>query len=249
MPKATEEQIAQMKDWSAVGLSNREIAKKLGWKNPTADRSVARYIKKSKESFTKKVDKAKTLDEYTKEQRLELLQEKLKTTPRVRIVFSALNPEEKAMFEDEYSSIIKSTDSLTEAEEQTLFTAILSYVLAMRALKLKHVQEDLHQKTINGEILEGDPGFTMRLDDRYQKEYDSHMNKYTSMMKDSKMSRAQRLDKVKTDRRTLVDLAEELSQKTAQADAALRIEELSRLRDEELKKLFEEGHIHGEFTE
>lgn len=249
MPKATEEQIAQMLDWSAVGMTHKQIAQKLGWSNATAERSVARYLKKAKEDFDAKARSARTLDEYTREERLRILQEKLSTTPRFRIVFTGLNADEKAMFEDEYYSIVKSTDSLTEAEEQTLFTAILSYVLAMRALTMKNQEENLFAQSMAGEIEEEDANYRRRVDERFQKEYESHMGKYNAMMKDLKMSRAQRLDKVKTERRTLVDVAEELSTKTAQADAAVRIEELSRLQDEELKRLFEGGHIFGEFVE
>jgi hypothetical protein len=44
-----------------------------------------------------------------------------------------------------------------------------------------------------------------------------------------------------------VDLAEELSHRTTQAQVATEIERLNKLSDEELKKLLEAGHVLGEF--
>lgn len=252
MPKANKDQIKKILDLHDANLSDQEIADKLGWKNKTAARSVARYRKQAQQDTEEKGSESsflKTLDEFTREERFEYLKKTLKSMPRIKMTFNSLNNDEKEMFQDEYFKIIRSTESLTEAEEQTLFTAILSFVLAMRSLTLKNLEEERYADSLRGVLKKGDAGFTTRVDDRFQKEYEKHMDKYSSLMKDLKLSRAQRLDKVKTERKTLVDLAEELSTKTAQADAATRIEELSKKRDGELKRLIEEGILFGDFTD
>ncbi len=249
MAKETPENIATILDCANLGMSDVDIAEKLGWTNKTAARTVGRIRKKHQEKAATALQEAKTLDEYTREERLKKLEALFETTPRYKIVFNSLSVDEKAMFRDEYFAIIKSTDTLTEPEEQTLFTAILSYVLAMRALQFKHREENLYARTLAGEFDEEDPEWRRHVDDRFQKEYDSHMRKYTDMMKDLKMSRSQRLDKVRTEKKTLIDIAEELSVRTAQADAATQIEELSKLKDEELERLLENGWLYGEFVE
>lgn len=249
MPKASPEQIENILDWSKLGMSDVDIAAKLGWKNKTAARTVGRLRKTHQDKRDTEAEEAKTLDEYTREDRIKLLSRLFETTPRYKIVFNALDSDEQSFFKDEYFNVIKSIDTLTEPEEQTLFTAILSYVLAMRALKFKHIEEDFYRRTLAGEFEEDEPEYRRHVDDRFQKEYESHMRKYTDMMKDLKMSRSQRLDKVRTERVTLIDVADELSTRTAQADAATQIEQLSKLHDEELKRLLDNGYLHGSFVE
>jgi hypothetical protein len=237
-------------------LNYTDIAKKMAarypdhWDFKNAHRAASKIIKEHRNRLVSVVkDTEKTLDEMTREERFGFIQSKLKNTPRFKMAFRNFTNDEKELFVDEYLSILKETDSLTSAEEQMLFTGIFELILAFQAIGRKQREEDLYQRTINGEFQEGDAQFRRFVDDKYQKEYDQHMKLYQKTMTELKMSRKERLDKVKTERRTLVDLAEELSSKTAQADAAAHIEELSKLRDEELKSMIENKYIHGVFED
>ena len=108
-----------------------------------------------------------------------------------------------------------------------MFAAVLEFVLAFQALNRKEMEEKLRDRTLDGEFDENDPRYRRHVDDKYQKEYDQHMKLY----------------------QTLVDLAEALSQKNAQAEVADEIENLSKLKDKELKKLIDEGYVWGVFGE
>lgn len=248
MPKViSDSEKSKIEAYVNQGMNDSQIVSALGWTHKTAVRTV-RKIRLSFKDLKSIIEvNTKTLDEMSKEERFEYLKDNIEKFPRVKMIFKAFNIEEKAVFLDEYLRIMRSMDSVTEAEEQTLFTAILEYVLACRSLKLKSLEEDLYERSMNGEFAKGDPEFRNRVDDRFQREYESHMKQYESLLKTSKATRNQRLSEVKSERRSLVDVAEELSNKTAQADAAEKIVQLSKLRDEELKRLVENGHLFGEF--
>jgi len=263
MPKANDDERALIARLSEQGHTQQYIAEQLGWRNKTAVRSVARVIKQLREEQSLDLTEdapapvdEKTLDEMTREQRVTYLKRKINETPRFRFVFKAFSTEEQSVFIDEYVNIVSSIDSLTEAEEQTLFAAIGEYVLAYRALNFKTQEERWWQDSMEGTIRpesedgEADPRFR-RINDseKYQKQYDSHMKLYQKGISELKMSRVQRMKEVRSDRKSLVDVIEAFSHKNAQADASEQIVKLSRLQDEELKQMLENGYIYGIFED
>lgn len=247
------EQREMVNKLSDEGHSHVEIAKRMSdsypddWGAKTAHRSVARILKNAADEVIP--DNSKTLDEMTREERFRHIQEHLEQTPRFRMTFSKFNDTERLMFIDEYLNVIRSTNSLTEIEEQTLFAAILEYVLAYQALNRKEQEEKFRDDTMEGVYTEGDPQFRRIVDDKYHKEYDAHMKMYQKFSSELKMSRAQRLKEITSQKISLVDLAQDLSSKNAQSEVAEEIDRLSKIKDSELKKLLELGHLHGIFEE
>lgn len=238
---------------SKDGIPNTEIARRMkesypdNWSAKNAHRSVAKIVAEAN-AIDEKAN-AKTLDEMTRDERFRFIESRLQTSPRFKIAFKNFGPEDKNLFVSEYLEVIKSTDTLTEVEEQAVFAAVLEFVLAFQALNRKEKLEKLRDQTIEGKFEEDDPRFTRVVDDKYQKEYDQHMKLYQKGMEQLKMSRQQRLKEIRSQKQTLVDLAEALSQKNAQAEIADEIEKLSKLKDSELKKLLDNGHVHGIFEE
>lgn len=263
MPKAfPEEQRLMVKELSDQGKNNTEVAKIMAerfpdnWGSKTAHRTVARILKEFDPSSIvvedlkpAKKPVIKTLDEMTREERSRYIEARMQATPRFRMTFRNFNTEEKEVFVDEYMQVIRSTETLTEVEEQALFASILELVLALQSLGRKEAQEQLRDQSLNGEIPEDDPRFLRVVDDKYQREYDQHMKLYQKGMEQLKMSRKDRLKEVRSQKQSLVDLAEELSSKNAQSEVADEIERLSKLKDDELERLLELGHIHGIFDE
>ena len=215
------------------------------WSSQYANRTVAKMLREE----TAPVIDNKTLDEMSREERFRFIEGRLQGSARFRMVFKNFDNEEKELFIDEYLNVIKSTDTLTEVEDQAVFAAILEFVLGVQALNRKEVEEKLRDRTLSGEFDEGDPRYRRHVDDKYQKEYDQHMKLHQKGMSELKMSRAQRLKEVRSQKQTLVDLAETLSNKNAQSEVADEIERLSKLKDDELKRLLDLGHIHGVFSE
>jgi hypothetical protein len=236
---------------SKQGYTYVEIAKQMSerypatWNAKNAARSVARILKGKNDDG----DDEKTLDEMTRDERANFIEAKLQGTPRFKLAFRNFNDEEKQVFVDEYISVIKSTESLTEVEEQALFASVLELVLAFQALARKEREERLFERSQNGELSQDDPQYRRFVDDRYHKEYDAHMKLYQKGMEQLKMSRSQRLQQVRSQKQTLVDLAQELSSRNAQAEVAEEIERLSKMKDDELKRLIDEGHLFGVFED
>jgi hypothetical protein len=236
---------------SKQGYNYVDIAKMMAekfptsWNSKTANRSVARILKGKKDD----AEDDKTLDEMTRDERVNHIESRLQQTPRFRITFEHFTQEERDLFVSEYLQVIKSTDTLTEAEEQALFASVLEFILALQALSRKEREETWFTQSANGQIPETDARYRRFADERYAKEYDAHMKLYQKGMEQLKMSRHQRLHEVRSQKVTLVDLASELSSKNAQAEVAEEIERLSKVKDEELKKMMDNGHLFGVFEE
>jgi hypothetical protein len=255
----TQQELTVIAQYAELGKSDQEIADILGWSQDMADaaRAVAKQrrklsLKKTGEDAIPKTEvvsltKSKLLEVMTRQERFDFIKSRIKTNPRNVIVFEALSKEEEAFFLSEYYNVLQSTDSITEAEEQQLFAAIIEYVLAYRSMRFKTEEERCVQETLNGEHDKDDARYKLKVDPRHGEDYDRHLKTYQDLMSGLKMSRKQRLDKVKSDRRTLVDVASELSTSSAQAMAADEIERMSALGDEELAKLVKDGYVLGLF--
>lgn len=261
MPKRviTQEELAVIAQYAELGKSDEEIADILGWSAIMSDapRAVAKQrrkldLKKRGPEALPKSDisvlaKSKLLEVMTRQERFDFIKARINTNPRNVLVFKSLSIEEQAFFLSEYYNILQATDSITEAEEQQLFAAIIEYVLAYRSLNLKSEEEKCVQETLAGQHEKDDVRYRLKVDPRHEEAYSTHLNNYKAFMNDLKMSRKQRLDKVKSDRRTLVDIASELSTTSAQATAADEIERMSMLADDELRRLVQNGHVLGIF--
>lgn len=236
---------------SGEGRAAPEIAKIMAEKFPEAwnTKDAARSIRRILNHEKVIVKSEKTLDEMTRQERFGFIEHKLQTTQRFKIAFKNFDTAEKELFIEEYLNIVKATDSLTEIEEQSLFSGILELILALQALSRKEREEKLFESSMNGEIRDGDPKFRRMVDDRYQKEYEAHMKLYHKCIEGLKMSRTQRLTEVRSQKQTLVDLSQELTSKNAQSEVAEEVTRLSKLKDEELQKMINEGHIFGIFNE
>lgn len=246
-PKEERELVIQL---SKQGNTYVEIAKLMAekfpsWNAKNASRSVARILKGKSDDG----EDDKTLDEMTRDERAIFIENKLQGTPRFKLAFRNFDEEEKEVFIGEYISVIKSTESITEAEEQALFASVLELVLALQALSRKEREEKWFEDSVAGRISDTDPKFRRFVDDRYHKEYDAHMKLYQKGMEQLKMSRSQRLQAVRSQKQTLIDLAQELSSRNAQAEVSEDIERLSKQKDEELKKLIDNGHLFGIFED
>ncbi len=239
------------------GMGNTDIAREMKkefpdeWSSQYAHRTVARILKEAADKAIIKptVDPEKTLDEMSREERYRLIESKLQTTPRFIMTFRNFEQEEKGVFVDEYLGLIKSLDTLTEPEEQALFAAVLELILAFQALGRKEQEEKYRDMSLRKEILEDDPRYRRHVDDKYHREYDQHMKLYQKGIEGLKMSRSQRLKEVRSQKVTLVDIAEQLSNKNVQAEVADEIERLAKLKNHELKSLLDAGHIHGVFQD
>jgi len=174
------------------------------------------------------------LNELSRKQRVAYLRNKLPNSARGKHTFDhILNLEEKELFLEEFFKIINEEDSLTSAEEQQLFTAILHFTLAMRAAKQD--RETYEKSSIAG----GKHQYI----DLFKKDMHDNMKKYQDAMKSLKLSREQRLKDLQRQGTTFLDYAERYSKTDEQAKAAEEIMRLEKLSMDELKRLQANGWL------
>lgn len=241
------------------GSTYKEIGIALGWdrNRKNFERAVAeqyRKLKKESGASTTKAKEVKSssgeqlLEQMDRVQRNEYLVARLRLSPRYKtIIDKGLSKGERELFEFEYGEIIKSMDSLTEAEEQMLFTALHEYILSHRAGTIKAELEKCMQETLSGMWNEGDSRFCRSVPTKYSDEQERHLKRYESFMDKLKLSRAQRLDKVKDTKKSLVDVARDLTTSEQQARVADEIERIERVTDEELQRMLDSGYLYGLF--
>lgn len=178
------------------------------------------------------------LNELSRKQRVEYLKKRMNVSARSRMTFdSILGEEEKELFLEEYFSVVNEEESLTSAEEQQLFQAILHLTLAMRAAKQD--RECYMKSPISGYKGADAVGYV----DMFKRDYHDNMKKYNDAMKSLKLSREQRLKDLQRHGTTFLDFAEKYAKTDEQAQAAEEIMRLEEMSQEELVRLQANGWL------
>ena len=242
--------IVKMRD---DGSSFQEIAKFLGWDKTINDaaRSVAsqyRKLSKQKKEDLDTDDPDNLLETMARSDRNKLLNKRLKNSPRYQtIIMRDFSPSEQKLFSFEYGQIIKSIDSINEAEEQMLFEALYHYILAHRAANVKSELEKCLQETLSGKWQKGDARYVTSIPSEYSREHLENSKRYENLMQKLKLSREQRVGQIKDSKKSLTDVARDLTTSESQARVADEIEKIERMTDKELLRMLESGYLYGLF--
>ena len=121
-------------------------------------------------------------------------------------------------------------DALTGAENEMLIRASYSHVKYLRAQALLNTAESYLMQELEGLIPDTDTGKAMRRfaggREGYKKECEQWQKEYMDYLDSLKLTRRQRLDKIKDTRNTFLDLQQELNDKERQASI---IEDIKRI--------------------
>jgi len=178
------------------------------------------------------------LNELTRKQRVDYLKQKLPASARGKHIFNnVLSADEQELFLEEYYTVISEEDSLTSAEEQQLFNAILHLVLAWRAMAQ---DKECYMKS----PLSGYKGQDITVYvDTFKKDAETNMKKYGELIKSLKMSREQRLKDLQRMGTTFLDFAEKYAKHDEQYLAVQEILKLEELSAAELRRLQANGWL------
>jgi len=247
-----------------AGLSDKEIAAKLGRPAKTAWRTIQGIRVRNgwtKKPGVKKKDNIKDavnavaeaqamtkIENMPFEDRIEHFKTLFKKSQRFDYMFTTLNPNEISLFQEEYFKVLQDVDDISMTEEQSIFLAIYELVLALRAQKNRKVEEDNVEKSREGTLKPDDPGYLMHVSEQYDREYTAHMKNYQKLIEDLKLSRKQRLDREIKTKKSILDYVYELADDDAQTSVAKEIRRLSKLEDEELARLIKNGYLFGIFS-
>lgn len=177
--------------------------------------------------------KLRSLESMSRKERFDYITRTIHDNPRSKHVFlNILNQDEQEIFLHEYSQILLEQDSLTNAEEQQLFNAILNLVLYYRArARDTKAYEDYAAKK------------TQIYDSRWQDEATNCHKVYSDTIKGLKLSREQRLKDMARSGNTFLDYVENFVRKEQQISIADEIMELAKSTEAELKRLQENGWV------
>ena len=251
-----------------LGLSDKDIAQRLGHGTPGAFRTVQKIRiengwkrsrgRKNKATFAeaaKIVDKISKPDggavdfsDMTPEKRVKFLKDRFDKSTRCKYVFKSMDDEEILLFQEEYFNIVCEIDDLSAAEEQGLFIAVYGFVLAFRAQRLAKEEAEQVTKCRKGDIKPEQAGYIICVNEAHERNYDKHMKLYSSLVDQLKLSRRQRLDKEVKSKKSFIDFIYELNDKDAQKGVAEEIRKLEKKSDDELKRLVDEGLLLGHFS-
>jgi len=253
-----------------AGFSDQEIARQLGHDKPNSWRRIQsirlRYGFKRKKGpggnsklaegsktieTIKSIDKSPTVVEnFNKmsiDEKIAFLEKRFISSSRFRMIWQTLSADEKLTFQEEYFNIIRDIENLNITEEQSLCMAIYELILAFRAQIDLKKQRDILDECQAGRIKKNDPRFIFKVDDSLEKSYQLHLKSYTDFIRSLKLSREQRLHKGRDGKKTFLDFLSEVSTSEAQKAVAEKIRQLSKLQEDELKRLIDDGLILGYF--
>lgn len=238
------------------GWTQKQIAEKLRPGVKSAFRSVGDIIRedrKQKEQQAVAPTATSPVSSQTPSQPTSLLPGRSTTSIQLpdTMVGSLTAKEFMTMMDDDQKKIFISTyeglrgdadeEALTRAENEMLIRAAFSNVKYLRAQSLLHISETYLLADMEGGLTDSDEDKAKRRfagrGDAYKKEAEQWHKEYMELLNDLKLTRKQRLDKIKDTRNTFLDLQQELATKLRQESLVEEIKRINRATDEEFRRM------------
>ena len=145
-------------------------------------------------------------------------------------------------------------ESLTRAENEMLIRAAFINVKYLRAQSMLSVVESYLLLEMEGGLTDSDEDKAKKRfagrGDSYKKEAEQWHKEYMELLNDLKLTRKQRLDKIKDTRNTFLDLQQELTTKIRQDSLVEEIKRINRATDDEFRRMARgekgpDGKVHS----
>ncbi len=132
-------------------------------------------------------------------------------------------------------------ESLTRAENEMLIRASYSNVKYLRAQSLLNLAENYLMADIEGGLTDSDTDQAKRRfaggRESYKKEVEQWHTEYMELLNDLKLTRKQRLDKIKDTRNTFLDLQQELVDKVRKNSLVEDIKRINMATEQEFRRM------------
>lgn len=154
-----------------------------------------------------------------------------------------MDDDQKRIFIATYEELRGDADeeSLTRAENEMLIRAAYSNVKYLRAQSMLALAESYLITDMEGGLGTSDKDNAKRRfagrGDTYRKEAEQWHKEYMELLNDLKLTRKQRLDKIKDTRNTFLDLQQELMTKARQNSLIEEIKRISKATDDEFRRM------------
>jgi transposase-like protein len=238
------------------GWTHKQIAEKLRPGVATAWRSVGEIIrdernKTTSNTVTAPAAKSSTPTKVTRSSgytsKVEL-PDNMADSLSAKEFMTMMDDDQRAIFVATYEDLRGNADedALTRAENEMLIRASFSNVKYLRAQSLLHIAETYLMADIEGALSDSDEDEAKRRfgggRETYKKEVEQWHKEYMELLNDLKLTRKQRLDKIKDTRNTFLDLQQELVNRDRQGSIIEDIKRINRATDDEFHRMAK-GHV------
>ena len=160
-----------------------------------------------------------------------------------REYMTMMNDDQRRIFIGHYMDLRGNVDdeSLTSAENEMLIRAAYSNVKYLRAQAMLSTAESYLMMEMEGGLTDSDEDKAKKRfagrGDSYKKEAEQWHKEYMDLLDDLKLTRKQRLDKIKDTRNTFLDLQQELTNRIRQGSIVEEIKRINMATDEEFRRM------------
>lgn len=256
------------------GYTQKQIAEKLRPGVPTAWRTVGDIIRDERKR-AERATPVTTLapgvtstpiipsSQFTYNSTVEL-PDGMVNSLTAREFMGMMDDDQAAIFIATYEDLRGDADeeSLTPAENEMLIRAAYSNVKYLRAQSLLNTAESYLMMELDGLLTDSDADKAKKRfaggRESYKKEVEQWQKEYREYLNDLKLTRRQRLDKIKDTRNTLLDLQQELTEQARKGSIVEDIKRINHATEDEFRRMAKgqpgpDGKVHswliGAFSE
>lgn len=171
------------------------------------------------------------------------LPDSLEDSLTAKEMMSMLDNEQRELFIATYEDLMGNADDeqVTRAEKEMFLKASFAHVSYLRATRMVAMCEQYLMMELDGQLGDSDADKSKKrlagTGEKYRKEAERYHNEYMEITKSLKITREQRLDKIKDTRNTLLDLQAELSRKAKQESIVDDIKRINLATKEEFLRM------------
>lgn len=233
----------------AEGYTYKQIAERLRPGVPTAWRSVGEIVREEVKPASPPNQPNSAPQPASTSNGLRVtastveLPDSIQDSLTAREMMSMLDNEQRELFVATYEDLMGNADDeqVTRAEKEMFLKASFAHVSYLRANRMIATCEQYLMMDLDGQLGDSDADkMKKRLagsGDKYRKEAERYHNEYMEITKSLKITREQRLDKIKDTRNTLLDLQAELSRKARQESIVDDIKRINLATKEEFVRM------------
>lgn len=253
---------AAIKRMIAEGYTYKQIGERLRPGVPTAWRSIGEIVREEikpqplpSSSATPVAPSSNNVSAKNSNSSPIELPDSLEDSLTAREMMGMLDDEQREIFIATFEDLIGNADDeqVTRAEKEMFLKAAFAHVKHLRASRMVALCETYLMMDLNGELGDSDSDKAKKRlaggSDRYRKDAEAHHNEYMEITKSLKITREQRLDKIKDTRNTLLDLQAELAKKAKQESIVDEIKKINMATREEFERMSRgeagpDGQVH-----
>lgn len=238
----TPDEIKKMIALDADGWTYQQIADQIRPGVKSAWRSVGEIIRREREASlpsstlsdppTTTVPRASSVNSRAIGGSKVTMPDTMLNSGSAREFFSMLDDDERSLFVSHYEDLRGEADDeqLTVAENEMLIRASFVNVRYIKSQRMLGLCENYMMMDLEGELGDSDADKNKKRlagrGDTYRKEADQWSKEYKELLDGLKLTRKQRLEKIKDNRNTFLDLQQELMTKARQSSI---VEEIKRI--------------------